>query len=173
MRQLMFLFSIVLMAACGCGKNTSSPAPAGTPAGSSNQAPAGASAQTANPIPVPASPQTDDESLYPPPDTNRPYVDVDVIVHNGTTNDYWFSFDSGLNFDIPTKIYSAGESVTNPGMMWANWAIIKIIFGKEQTGEMHSLDIPLAEVNDQLASGKNHRLLFQILDPDKVELRCE
>jgi hypothetical protein len=173
MRQLSYLFSIVLVAACGCGKNPPGQTPAGTPTQTTNQAPTRASAQTANPIPVPASPQTSDDSLFPRPDPNRPYVDVDVVVQNSLSNEYWFIFDSDIDSYIPAKIYSAGESVTNTGVSWGNWQSIQVSISEEGIGGTHILDIPMARINDQLATGKYHRMLFQITDSDKVEVSCE
>lgn len=160
MRYLLFLSSAVLMAAYGCSKNPANPTPAGT------------SPQTSNQVPISVSSQTSSESLYPPPDPNRPYVNVDVVVHNSSTNEYLFKFDSGLD-NIPVKTFSAGEMATNADEMWANWSSIRIILGDWRTGETHFLNIPLAEVNEQLGSGKYHRLLFQILAPDDVKVACE
>jgi hypothetical protein len=157
MRQLIFLFPIIFTVMCGCGKNPSGPADGAI----STQTPDPATNQT----------KTYDDPHFPPSETNRSPVNVDVITHNSSTNDYWFTFESGP--DLPVRILSLGQSVTNADQWWDNWENIEITLGNEQTGEAHILHIPLTEVDDQLATGKYHRLLFEVVDPGDVKVHCE
>ena len=157
------------MVACGCGKN---------PAGQDHGRP---SAQRVEEVPIqtndPATNQAPDETssdgrnaaLYQYPG----YAAADIVVHNGSTNEYWFKFDSAFDANIPVKIYLPDETATNANKTWEYWTNITIYLGNGKTGEFHIVNVPTAGVNPQLFSGQYHRVLFQVLDPGDVKVTCE
>jgi hypothetical protein len=189
MRQSIFLLPIIFAVACGCGKNSAGQTTGGESNRPPGQAPAPSLIQPSNQTSTSPSHETDEQMLERIdreasnqvaaeeklllPATNRPDVDVDIVIQNSSTNDYGFSFKSGLDIDISPTMLNSGQRQTNANVMWANWSRIEMLLGNLQTGVASFPNVPLTDVNDQLASGKYHRVLFQILDPGEVKVTCK
>ena len=148
MRHLLFLFSILLVVACGCGKK-----PAGqTTSGSSNPPPEQAS--------NPAAPEP---SYEQDPETNTTIAIVDMIIQNNTTNR--LSIDimcaSGL---LGMEDVNPGQNVTN-NVTWLYWPDMYFsIFNSDADFTAPSV-VVLKKANKNIPLQKHATLRFNIPNP--------
>lgn len=112
-----------------------------------------------SPISQPASSQATDQ---------KPVL-VDIVIHNDSTNDFFFKFDTGPDAFVPVKLLAGGETITNKNVPWDFWPSVVVDLG--ENGTLQFLNVSLNAVNEQLSPG-NHQIFIRLTDPEKLEMTC-